>query len=162
MVKLAIVGWLLAAVGGAVAFGGYRWAVADKQAALTALSAEHEVQLQRSKVEAEGRLQKILADTTATRQVIQTELDFQRLPALPLKLVFRPCGVLYVESEAAELFACKVRLLRPSTSVRMEVDFSINARAFKDLGAIERWVFERGDQLEFVKTGFKPWKGVVP
>lgn len=162
MIKLAIAGWLLAAVGGAVAFGGYRWAAADKQAALDALTAQYEVRLQQLKAESDALVQRTQADALATQQVMQTELDFQRMPALPLKLVFRPGQVLYVESEAAEEFVCKVRLFRPSTSARTEVDFSINARTFKDLGAIENWVFARGDQLEFVKPGFKPWKGEVP
>lgn len=161
MAKLAAAGWLVAALAIVVAVGEYYWFAADKQSALTALSAEHEVQLQRSKLEAEERLQKILADTEASQQVLQTELDFQRMPALPLKLVFRPGGVLYVESEATELFSCKVRLLRPATAARAELDFSINARTFKDLGAIDSWVLTRGDQIEFVKAGYKPWKGEV-
>ena len=162
MVKLAIVGWLLAVVGGAVAFGGFRWGVADKQAALEQMSAAYEAKLQHAGAEAEQRLQKTQADAAALQQIQQAELDFQKLPDLPLKLVFRPGGVLYVESEAAELFACRIRLFRPATSDRAELDFSINARAFKDMGAIGSWVLARGDQLEFVKGGFKPWKGEVP
>lgn len=162
MGKLAAVGWLLAIAIGGAAFAGYQWLLADKQTALDAQAAEFEVRLAQVKAESAGQLQKAQSDAIANEQVLKTELDFQRLPDMPLKFAFRPGQVLYVESEAADVFQCKVRLFRPNTSASVELDFSINSRAFKDLGAIETWVFARGDQVEFVKSGFKPWKGVVP
>lgn len=160
--KLAIIGWLLAAVAGAVAFAGYRWAVADKQAALAEMSAAYEAKLQQAKAEAEQRVQKTQADAAASAQVLKTELDFQKQPALPLKLVFRPGGVLYVESDAPEAFSCRVRVTRPATSLSKEFGFTINARTFRDMGAIEDWVFASGDRIEFFKPGYKPWTGAFP
>jgi hypothetical protein len=156
MAKLAIAGWLLAAAAGAVAYGGYRWAAADKEAALAEMSAAYEAKLLQVKAEAGQQLQKAQADAAATQQVIQAELDFQKLPELPIKTLFRPGQVLYVESDLPEVFACTVRLARADGSGAREVSFEIKARSFRDLGAIEDWVFARGDKVEFVKPGYKP------
>ena len=97
MGKLAAVGWLLAIAIGGAAFGGYQWLLADKQAALDAQAAEFEVRLAQVKVESATQLQKAQSDAIANEQVLKTELDFQRLPDMPLKFAFRPGQVLYVD-----------------------------------------------------------------
>ena len=162
MGKLAAVGWILAVLIGGVSFLGYQWLAGERQTALEAQATEYEAKLAKVKADADAMVQKIKDDATARETSLQTELDFQKMPDLPLRLAFRGNQVLYVESEAADTFACKVALKRPSTNATAELNFSINSRAFKDLAAIETWMFEKGDVIEFNKPGFKPWKGTFP
>jgi hypothetical protein len=162
MGKFAATGWMVAAFAIAVAVGEYYLFAQQKNAALAEQAAEYEAKMQKVQADAQAAVKKAQDDATAQLTVIQTELDFQRLPDLPLKTVFRQGGVLYVESELEDAFDCKVRLFRPSNSATLEVDFMIKARTFQDLGAIGNWVFARGDKVEFVKAGYKPRALVVP
>ena len=84
------------------------------------------------------------------------------MPELPLKTMFRAGQVLYVENTLNEPFSCKVRLARAGSPTAKEMDFSMKAQTFQDLGAIGDWMFQKGDRLEFVKPGFKPREMTVP
>lgn len=159
MGKLAAAGWIVALVIAGVSYAAYEWLLTERETALAAQSAEYEAKLGKLKAETDALIQGVKDEAAAKEQVIQTELDFEKLPDLPLKFAFRTNQVLYVESESAEVFFCKVYLTRPSTGATANVDFSINPGAFKDLAAIDRWVFERGDKIEFRKPGSKPWSG---
>ena len=160
--KAAIAGWGLAVLAGVGAYYFYASAVSDRQAALAAQAATYDAQIAQLKTEAAAALQKVQDDATASQQVLQTELDFQKMPELPLETTFRANQVLYIESRLDEPFSCKVRLFRPIGQVSHEIDYTIKARTFQDVAALDTWVFAKGDQIEFVKPGYKPRALVVP
>lgn len=160
--KLAAAGWVLALAAIAVAVGEFYYFEDQKAGALAEQAAGYEARIQQLQAESALALKKVQDDATAAQQVLQTELDFQKMPELPLKTVFRPGQVLYVENESDEAFTCKVRLFRPSTSTSREIDWSIKARAFQDLAAMDTWMFARYDKVEFVKPGYKPRSLEVP
>lgn len=162
MGKLAAVGWLLAIAIGGASFLGYQWLLEERQAVLETQAAEYEAKLTKLRADADAQLATFKDEATANQQVMQTELDIAKLPDLPLKFAFRKGQVLYVESEADETFNCKVKLTRPGSGAAVVLDFSVNSRAFKDLAAMGQWMFARGDQIEFVKPGYKTWKGEFP
>lgn len=162
MAKVAIAGWVVAAVAVAGAYWVHSSAAADRQAALAEQAAGYDAQIAQLKADAAAALKKAQDEATAQQQVLQTELDFQKMPEIPLETVFRANQVLYVESRLDEPFACKVRLFRPIGGVTREVDYTIKARTFQDLAALDTWMFAKGDTVEFVKPGFKPRKLVVP
>jgi hypothetical protein len=156
MGKLAAVGWLLAIFASLAAVGEFYWFPEQQKAALAAQATEYEAKLAQAKAEAAAAMKKAQDDATAAQLVLQTELDFQKLPEIPLKTQFRANQVLYVENELDETFNCKVRVFRPATSKTQEFDFEMKSRTFRDMGAIESWVFARGDKVEFAKSGYKP------
>lgn len=160
--KLAAAGWLLALAAIAVAVAEFYYFEDQKAGALAEQAAGYEARIQQLQAEAALVLKKLQDDATAAQQVLQTELDFQKMPELPLKTVFRPGQVLYVENESDKMFACKVRLFRPSTSASREIDWNIKARTFQDLAAMDTWMFARYDKIEFVKSGYKPRSLEVP
>lgn len=160
--KLAIAGWVIAALAGGAAYWSHSSAESRKQAALAEQAAGYDAQIAQLKADSAAALKKLQDDATAQQQVLQTELDFQKLPEIPLETVFRANQVLYVESRLDEPFNCKVRLTRPIGAVTREVDFSIKARTFQDLAALDTWMFAKGDRIEFIKPGFKPRSLVVP
>ena len=160
--KVAIAGWVVAALAGAGGYWAYSSADAQKQAALAEQAAAHEAQVAQIKAEAAAALKSAQDAAAAQQLVLQTELDFAKLPEIPLETVFRANQVLYVESRLDEPFTCKVRLFRPIGAVTREVDYTIKARTFQDLAAIDTWMFAKGDRVEFVKSGFKPRTLVVP
>lgn len=166
MVKIfAVIGWLLALVAGGAAYVFQTQAAsaaADKAAALSAQAATYEAQIAQVRAEAATVLKKTQDDAAAAQLVLQTELDFQKLPEIPLETTFRSNQVLYVESRLDQPFDCKVRLFRPIGNVTRELDFSIKARTFQDIAAIDTWLFAKGDKIEFVKSGYKPRSLVVP
>jgi hypothetical protein len=162
MGKVAAAGWLLALVAGAAAVGEFYLFEQQKSAALAEQAAGYDAQIAQLKAAAAAQLQKIQDDTAASQLIMQTELDFQRMPELPLETTFRAGQVLYVESRLDEPFTCKVRLFRPSNNTSREVDFNMKARTYQDLAAIDTWLFAKGDKVEFVKSGFKPRSLVVP
>jgi len=162
MGKIAIAGWVVAGLAGGAAYWGYTSAASQKQAALAEQAAGYDAQIAQLKTDAATALKKVQDDAAASQQVLQTELDFQKLPELPLDTTFRANQVLYVENKLDEAFNCKVRLFRPIGAVSREVDFSIKPRTFQDIAAIDTWLFARGDKVEFVKSGFKPRSLVVP
>lgn len=162
MKKVLLAGWVVALVAGAIAAAESYLFAAHEKSALAEQAQQYEAQLARLKEDSAAALKKVQDDATAQQQVLQADLDFQKMPELPLKTVFRGGGVLYVENESDEPFACKVRLFRPIGAVTREVDFSIKSRAFNDMGAIEDWVFAKGDKVDFVKPGYKPRSLVVP
>ena len=158
----AKIGWGLALVAIAAAVGEYLYYSDHEQKALAAQAAEYEAKLAAVQADAAAKVQ-LAQDTAAAEKVaLQAELDFQRLPELPLKTLFRAGQVLYVENQANEPFSCKVRLARADSLTFREVDFSIKAQTFHDLGAIGDWMFMRGDKVEFVKSGHKPRLLTVP
>jgi hypothetical protein len=162
MGKLALAGWIAAIVTGAAVYGEYQMFTAQQQAALDRQAAAYEQKLAALKAETDAKLKKAQEDALANQASMQVELDFQKLPELPLETVFRAGPVLYVESKVGDEFKCTVRLTRPASALSKELDFEIKARAFRDLGAIGDWVFARGDKVEFVKPGFKPRQLVAP
>lgn len=162
MGKLAAAGWILALAIAGVSYAAYEWLLTERETALAAQATEYEARLAKLKSETDALVQTTKDEAVAKEQVIQAELDFEKLPDLPLKFAFRTNQVLYVESESPEVFYCKVYLTRPSTGATVVLDFSINPHAFKDLAAMERWVFERGDKIEFRKPGSKIWSGEFP
>lgn len=160
--KLAAAGWMLALAAIAVAVAEFYYFEDQKAGALAEQAAGYEARIQQLQAESALVLKKTQDDATAAQQVLQTELDFQKMPELPLKTVFRPGQVLYVENESDEMFACKVRLFRPSNSASREIDWNIKARTFQDLAAMDTWMFARYDKIEFVKPGYKPRTLEVP
>lgn len=155
-------GWGLALVAIAAAVGEYLFFNGHEQKALAAQAAEYEARMAAVQADAAAKV-KLAQDTAAAEKVsLQTELDFQKLPELPLKTLFRQGEVLYVENLLNEPFNCKVRLQRAGSPTSKEVDFSMKAQSFQDMGAISDWVFARGDKVEFVKSGFKPRQMTVP
>lgn len=160
--KFAVAGWLLALAAGTAAYL-QRQSFEDRQAtALAEQAAGYEEKLQKLQADSAAALKKVQDDAAAAQVVLQTELDFQKLPELPLETTFRPGQVLYVESRLDEPFACKVRLFRPANAASRELDFTIKARTYQDLAALDNWLFARGDKIEFVKAGYKPRSLVVP
>ena len=161
-VKAVIAGWAVAVLAGVGAYYFYASAASDKQAALAGQAATYDAQIAQLKAEAAAALKKVQDDAAASQQVLQTELDFQKMPELPLETTFRANQVLYIESRLDEPFDCKVRLFRPIGQVSREIDYTIKARTFQDVAALDTWVFAKGDQIEFVKPGYKPRALVVP
>ena len=166
---LMALGWLLAMAAGGAAYLLHQGADSRQQAALDAQAqayqaqlADLRAQLARQQAEAAAQVQRVQDDAAAAQQVLQTELDFQRLPELPLETTFRANQVLYIESRLDEPFSCKVRLARPGTAAAQEIDYSIKSRTYQDLAAMGDWMFHRGDTVEFVKPGFKPRRLTVP
>ena len=160
--KLLLAGWAVALVAIAAAAGEFYVFKAHEQSALAAQAQQYETQIASLKAQHAAELGKVQNDAAAAQQVLQTELDFQKMPDVPLKTIFRENQVLYVENESDDTFACKIRVTRPIGAVTKEFDFSLKGRAFKDMAAIEDWVFAKGDKVEFVKAGFKPRSLVAP
>ncbi len=158
----AKVGWGLALVAIAAAVGEYLYYSDHEAKALAEQAATYEAQMAQVKTEAAAQV-KLAQDTAAAEKLsLQTELDFQKLPELPLKTLFRAGQVLYVENQLNEPFSCKVRVARAGSPTSRELDFSMKAQTFQDLGAISDWMFQRGDTIEFVKSGYKPRQLIVP
>ena len=162
MGKVALVGWFLAILASLAAVGEFYWFGDQQKAALAQQAADYEAKLAQAKAEAAAAVKKVQDDAAAAQLVLQTELDYQKLPEIPLKTQFRAGGVLYVENELDDTFECKVRAFRPSTAKSEEFSFSLKSRTFRDLGAIDTWVFTKGDKIEFVKSGYKPRSLDVP
>ena len=159
---LAVVGWLAALGAGASAYWVQGKAEADKQAALAEQAAGYDAQIARLKAHAAAELKKLQDAAAAQELVLQTELDFAKLPEIPLETVFRGNQVLFVSNQSKDEFVCKVRLFRPIGGVTREVDFRMRGGGYQDLAAVEDWLFAKGDRIEFVKSGFKPRSLVVP
>lgn len=166
---LALAGWIAAAVAGVVAYGQYKLFASQKQSALDQQAAGYEQKLQQVKADldaakaaAVAQVKKAQDDAAANQASIQAELDFQKLPELPLETLFRAGPVLYIESRTSDDFKCTVRLTRAAATQTKELEFEIKSHTFRDLGAIGDWVFARGDKVEFVKSGFKPRQLVAP
>ena len=158
----AKIGWGLALVAIAVAVGEYLYYSDHEAKALAAQAASYEEQMAKVKADAAAQI-KLTQDTAAAEKLsLQTELDFQKLPELPLKTLFRRGQVLYVENTLNEPFSCKVRLQRAGSPTMKELDFSMKAQTFQDIGAIGDWMFQAGDKIEFVKPGHKPRTLTVP
>ena len=160
---LAATGWLAAAGAGVVAYGEFATFASQKQAALDQQAAAYEQKLTQLKADAEAAktnaaaaLKKTQDEALANQASIQAELDFQRLPELPIDVAFRTGPALFVENKGGDDFKCQVRLTRPSLAQSRNFEFELKARAYKDLGAIGDWVFAKGDKVEFIKSGFKP------
>lgn len=162
MPKLAIAGWVLALLAGGAGYYVYAGAAADKQAALAEQAAAYDAQIAQLKADAAATLKKFQDEAAAQQVVLQTELDFQKMPEIPLETTFRANQVLFVSNSSKDAFTCKVRLFRPIGAVSREVDFSMKGGGYQDMAAIDTWLFAKGDKVEFVKPGFKPRSLVVP
>ena len=159
---IAKMGWGLALLFGAAAVGEYLYFSGHERQALAEQAADYEAKMAAVQADAAAKV-KLAQDTAAAEKLsLQTELDFQKLPELPLKTMFRAGEVLYVENQLNEPFECTVRLARAGSPTSTETRFSMKAQSFQDLGAIGEWVFARGDKIEFVKSGFKPRTLTVP
>ena len=156
------ISWGLALVFGVAAVGEYLYYSTHEAKALAEQAATYDAQMAQVKADAAAAV-KLAQDTAAAEKVsLETELAFQKMPELPLKTMFRAGQVLYVENTLNEPFSCKVRLARAGATSMKELDFSMKAQTFQDMGAIGTWMFARGDKIEFVKSGFKPRELVVP
>jgi len=156
------IGWGLALVAIVAAVGEYLYYSGHEAKALAEQAATYETQMAQVKADAAAQV-KLAQDTaTAEKMSLETELEFQKLPELPLKTMFRAGQVLYVENLLNEPFTCKVRLARAGSPTSKELDFSIKAQTFQDVGAIGDWLFAKGDKIEFVKSGYKPRELTVP
>ncbi len=158
----AKIGWGLALVAIAAAVGEYLYYSDHEQKALAAQAASYEEQLAKVKADANLVATDVQDNAAAEKVVLQTELEFQKLPELPIKTMFRRGQVLYVENTLNEPFSCKLRLQRAGSPTAKEMDFSMKAQTFQDLGAIGEWMFQAGDKVEFVKPGYKPLELKVP
>ena len=155
-------GWVLFLLAAAVATGEYYYYSSHEAAALAAQAADYDARFSAQKAAADAALKKTADDAAAASQVMQADLDFAKMPEIPVKTQFRPGQVLYVENESDALFTCKLRVTRPVGNVTKEFDFTLGKRAFKDMAAVEDWLFKTGDKLEFVKAGHKPRVLTVP
>ena len=159
---MKMLGWVLFLLAAAVATGEYYWFTSHEASALAEQGAAYEAKLAAQKAAADAALQKVANDAAAAAQVLKTDLDFAKMPEIPLKTQFRPGQVLYVENEGDEIFTCKLKVTRELGNQVREFDFQIGKRAYKDMAAIEDWLFKPGDKLEFVKAGYKPRTLNVP
>jgi hypothetical protein len=159
---LAAVGWLVAVAAGGAAYLIRDKAEGSKQAALAEQAASYDAQIAQLKADAAAELKKLQDATAAQQLVLQTELDFAKLPEIPLETVFRGNQVLFISNNSKDEFVCKVRLFRPIGGVSREVDFRMKGGGYQDIAALDNWLFAKGDRLEFVKSGFKPRSLVVP
>jgi len=158
----AKIGWGLALVAIAAAVGEFLYYSTHEAKALAEQAATYDAQMAQVKTEAAAQV-KLAQDTAAAEKMsLETELAFQKLPELPLKTMFRAGQVLYIENMLNEPITVKVRLARAGSPTSTEIDFSMKAQTFQDVGAIGTWMFQKGDRLEFVKSGFKPRSLVVP
>ena len=162
MAKVAIAGWVIAGAAAGAAYFVYTSAAADKAAALTEQAAGYDAQIAKLQADSAAALKKVQDDATAAATIMQTELDFAKMPEIPLETTFRANQVLYVENKLDDVFACKIRLFRPLGGASKEVDFSMKPRAFQDVAALGDWLFAKGDKVEFVKQGYKPRQLVAP
>lgn len=158
----AKIGWGLALVAIAVAVGEYLYYSDHEQKALAAQAASYEEQMAKVKADAAAQIKTVTDDAAAEKMILSTELEFQKLPELPIKTMFRRGQVLYVENTLNEPFSCKVRLQRAGSPTSKEIDFSMKAQTFQDMAAIGDWMFQGGDKIEFVKSGYKPRSLTVP
>jgi hypothetical protein len=156
------IGWGLALVFGVAAVGEFLYFNGHEQKALAAQAADYDTKMAAVQAQAAAQIKQAQDNAAAEQMVLQTELEFQKLPELPLKTLFRAGEVLYVENLLNEPFNCKVRLQRVGSPTSKELDFAMKAQTFQDLGAIGDWVFNKGDKVEFVKSGYKPRSLVVP
>lgn len=163
MGSIAAVGWVLAMLAGAAAYFEFKMVDGKVQAALAEQRAVHEQEIAALKADAalkiaegENKLKKANDEAAANSASMQAELDYAKMPEVPLKTLARSGQVLYVENESDSDFACKVKMFRPIGGVTKEFDFSLAKRAFKDMAAIDDWLFQKGDKIEFVKPGYKP------
>lgn len=158
----AKIGWGLALVAIVAAVGEYLYYSGHEAKALAEQATAYETQMAQVKADAAAAV-KLAQDTAAAEKLsLQTELDFQKLPELPIKTLFRRGQVLYIENTLNEPFNCKVRLQRAGSPTAKELDFSMKAQTFQDMGAIGEWMFQAGDKIEFVKSGYKPRALTVP
>lgn len=163
LAKVAIAGWLLAAGAAGATWFVFSSAEADKQAALAAQAARYDGEIAKLQADSAAALRKVQDDATASAAIMQTELDFAKMPELPLQTEFQTNKqVLFVQNNSRDTFTCKVRLFRPVGGISKEVDFSMKAGAYQDLAAIGDWLFAKGDKVEFVKPGYKPRSLVAP
>ena len=158
----AKIGWGLALVAIAAAVGEYLYYSDHEQKALAAQAASYEEQLAKVKADAAAQIRTVQDNAAAEKVVLQTELEFQKLPELPIKTMFRRGQVLYVENTLNEPFSCKLRLQRAGSPTAREMDFSMKAQTFQDIAAVGDWMFQAGDKVEFVKPGYKPRSMTVP
>lgn len=158
----AKIGWGLALIAITAAVGEYLYYSGHEAKALAEQAASYDAQMLQVKTEAAAQVKAAQDNAAAEKMILETELEFQKLPELPLKTMFRAGEVLYVENLLNEPFTCKVRLQRAGSPTSKEVDFSMKAQTFQDVGAIGDWVFARGDKVEFVKSGYKPRALTVP
>jgi len=158
----AKIGWGLALVAIAAAVGEYLYYSGHEAKVLAEQAASYEEQLAKVKADAAAQVKTAQDNAAAEKMILTTELEFQKLPELPLKTMFRAGQVLYVENLLNEPFTGKVRLQRAGSPTSKEVDFSMKAQTFQDMGAIGDWLFAKGDKVEFVKSGYKPRTLTVP
>jgi hypothetical protein len=152
----AKIGWGLALVAIAAAVGEYLYYSDHEAKALAAQAASYEEQMAKVKADAAAQIKTVTDNAAADKVILTTELEFQRLPELPIETLFRRGQVLYVENKLNEPFNCKVRLQRAGSPTSKEIDFSMKAQTFQDMAAIGDWMIQRGDKIEFVKPGYKP------
>jgi hypothetical protein len=158
----AKIGWGVALVAIAAAVGEFLYYSTHEAKALAEQAATYDAQMAQVKTEAAAQV-KLAQDTAAAEKMsLETELAFQKLPELPLKTMFRAGQVLYIENMLNEPFTVKVRLARAGSPTSTEIDFSMKAQTFQDVGAIGTWMFQKGDKIQFVKSGYKPRDLTVP
>jgi hypothetical protein len=158
----AKIGWGLALVAIAAAVGEYLYFTDHEARALAAQAASYEEQMAKVKSDAAAQIKAVQDTAAAEKVILTTELEFQKQPDLPLKAMFRRGQVLYIENTTNEPFTCKVRLARAGSPTSKELDFSMKAQTFQDLAAVGEWMFQPGDKVEFVKSGYKPLALTVP
>ena len=158
----AKIGWGLALVFGVAAVGEYLYYSGHEAKALAEQAATYDAQMAQVKSDAAAQIKQTQDTAAAEKLSLQTELDFQKLPELPIKTQFRRSQVLYIENTLNEPFNCKVRLQRVGAVTSTEIDFSMKGQTFQDIAAIGEWMFAKGDKIEFVKSGYKPRSLTVP
>jgi hypothetical protein len=156
------ISWGLALVFGVAAVGEYLYYSTHEAKALAEQAATYDAQMAQVKADAAAQVKQAQDTAAAEKMSLETELAFQKMPEMPLKTMFRAGQVLYVENTLNEPFSCKVRLARAGATSMKDMDFSMKAQTFQDLGAIDDWMFQKGDKIEFVKPGFKPREMTVP
>ena len=163
MTKVAAVGWGVALLAAGAGYFVYKNADQMKANALAAQATEYDAKLaakdaeiKKAQDDAAAAIKRAQDEATGKMVSMQAELDFAKMPEIPIETVARANQVLYVNNETNDTFTCKLKLYREYGNVTKEVDFVLKAKAFQDMGSIGDWVFAKGDKLDFIKPGFKP------
>ena len=163
MPKVAAAGWGAAVLAGLAAFFFYKHADQMRTDALAEQSVAYEAKLKvaadevaKAQADAAAAIKRAQDEATGKLASMQADLDFAKMPEIPLETVPRANQVIYVNNNSDQLFECRIRVFRELGRVTKEWDYSIKGHTFQDLGAIGDWVFAKGDKVDFVKQGFKP------
>ncbi|HUS24978.1 MAG TPA: hypothetical protein VM369_08510 [Candidatus Binatia bacterium] len=175
---LLALGWVVAALAIAGAWAQQRWLSRSHVEAIERQRSDYEQKLKAQSDAAELKLAAAIASRDAAhasalqsaqagQQVLRAELDFAKLPDLPLKIAVAPPALSAVrtvslQNETADEVALRVSVQRPATGATQSMDLTVKAHGFRDLAMLGTWELARGDRVEFSKPGYKPRRVEIP